>query len=277
MSALSAPPIHSDLDSSNLEQLKAAAITFESSKKHEEALAKYEEVLVIQQRDLPVGHLDTHETLTSIDRCIDQLKYASIDNLDVARSAKSLFHQCKGDESYLLYEQTYERQLVTHGVDHQDTLITRYNMACSLHSQERHADALRVFEQLLEKVSRVLPLDHPLTLKTMNFVASTLACLKRHVESLKLYEDVVPRLIHVCGEDEGETLSAMVGMSTAQFQVRRFDDAKQTATRGLLIARRVGNEKKTAQFVVVLSALEKREENKVFAATALRRAEGTTR
>jgi hypothetical protein len=68
MSAFSAQTVNPNLDSSNLEQLKAEAIALEGSKKHEEALAKYEEVLVIQQRDLPVGHLDTHETLTSIDR-----------------------------------------------------------------------------------------------------------------------------------------------------------------------------------------------------------------
>jgi hypothetical protein len=103
MSALSSPPINPNFDSSNLEQLKLEAIASEGSKEHEEALAKYEEVLVIQQRDLPLGHSDTHETLTSIDRVIDQLKYASVDNGDVAKSALSL----KGKEAYGLYEITY--------------------------------------------------------------------------------------------------------------------------------------------------------------------------
>jgi hypothetical protein len=113
MSAFSAPPINPNLDSSNLKQLKDEAVALEGNKKHEEALSKYEEVLVIQQRDLPVGHLDTHETLTSIDRCIDQLKYASVDSGDVSRSARSLFDQNKGNDSYRLSEQTYERLLVT--------------------------------------------------------------------------------------------------------------------------------------------------------------------
>jgi tetratricopeptide (TPR) repeat protein len=134
----------------------------EGSKKHEEALAKYEEVLVIQQRDLPVCHADTHETLTSIDRVIDQLKYASIDNGEVAHSARSLH----GKDKYCLYELTYERLLVTHGADHRETITTRFNMARSLYEQERYADVLRMFEQVLEKETRVLPLDHNDTLKT---------------------------------------------------------------------------------------------------------------
>jgi hypothetical protein len=93
--------------SSNLKQPKTEAIDLEGEGQHEEALAKYEEVLVIQQRDLPPGDPDTHETLTSIDRCINQLKYASIDNGDVKESAQSLLDQGKFDESYRLFEQTY--------------------------------------------------------------------------------------------------------------------------------------------------------------------------
>jgi flagellar basal body rod protein FlgF len=158
----------------NLEQLKSEATTLEGSKKHGEALAKYEEVLVIQQRELPVGHLDTHETLTSIDRVIDQLKYASVDNGDVEKSAHSLFGQSKGNESYRLFELEYERMLVTHGADHRETLKTHHNMACSLYEQERYDDAPSMFEQLLKKLLRVLPLDHQLTLNTMGCMARTL-------------------------------------------------------------------------------------------------------
>jgi hypothetical protein len=84
MSAFSAPSANPSLDSSNVDRLKSKAIALEGRKKHEKALVKYEEVLVIQQRDLPVGHAETHETLLSIDRCIEQLKYVSIDNGDVA-------------------------------------------------------------------------------------------------------------------------------------------------------------------------------------------------
>jgi hypothetical protein len=63
-----------------------------------------------------------HETLTSIDRCIDQLKYASVDNGDVEDSALSLLADGKYDDAYCLSEQTYQRQLVTHGANHPDTL-----------------------------------------------------------------------------------------------------------------------------------------------------------
>jgi tetratricopeptide (TPR) repeat protein len=266
--AAAVPSASPSLDSSNLEQLKTEAIALEGDKQHDEALAKYEEVLVIQQRDLPVGHLETHETLTSIDRVIDQLKYASVDNFDVANSGLSLMAQGKFDDSYRLFEQTYQRQLVTHGADHPRTLITRVNMACSLKTQQRYVDALSIFEPLLKKMSRVLPLDDPHTLITMMYVAATLDHLERHDESLKMYEDVVPKLIRVRGEEHFDTLNAMVGMANTQYLLLRYDDSKQTATRGLLLARRVGNEKSIAAFVDILSGLDKVEEDKVFAATA---------
>jgi tetratricopeptide (TPR) repeat protein len=174
MSALSAPPINPNVVSSNLEQLKSEAIALEGNNKHEEALAKYEEVLAIQQRDLPPGHLDTHETLTSIDRCIDQLKYSSIDNMAVEKSTHSSLGQSKGNDSYRLFEQTYQRLLVTKGEDHPETLTTRFNMANSLYSQKRYSDALSMFEPLLKKMSRVLSFDHPLTLKNTVCLAATL-------------------------------------------------------------------------------------------------------
>jgi tetratricopeptide (TPR) repeat protein len=264
MPSFSAPPVNPSLDSSNLDQLKADAIALEGSKEHEEALAKYEEVLVIQQRDLPVGHPDTHETLISIDRCIDQLKYASIDNFDVAISALSL----PGKEAYDLYELTYQRQLVTQGADHPNTLITRHDMAFSLFRQQRYIDALSMFEPLLKKILRVLPLDDPLTLTTTMAVAAVLTHLDRDDEALKMFEDVVSKLTRVKGEGHNDTLDAMVGISNAQYNLDRYNDSKQTATRGLLIARRVGNEQATAEFVEVLSDLERIEERKIFAATA---------
>jgi hypothetical protein len=111
-------------DGSNLEQLKSEAIGLEFCEEYEEALAKFEEVLVIQQRDLGNDLDDTHETLTSMDRCIDQFKYASVDNGDVAESALSFILQDKDNDAYLVHEQIYQRQLVTHGAEHPETLAT---------------------------------------------------------------------------------------------------------------------------------------------------------
>jgi hypothetical protein len=83
-----------------------------------------------------------------------------------------------------------------------------------------------------------------------------------------MFEDVVPKLIRSKGEGHDDTLMAMSAMAIIQYKLLRFDDAKQTATRGLLIARRVGNEKIAVGFVDTLSRLERAEERKVFAATA---------
>jgi negative regulator of replication initiation len=78
----------------------------------------------------------------------------------------------------------------------------------------------------------------------------------------------VPKLIRVRGEAHDDTLHSMFDMANAQFNLRRYDDSKRTALRGLLLARSVDNEKVVARFVDVLSDLDRVEEDKVFEATA---------
>jgi predicted negative regulator of RcsB-dependent stress response len=73
-------------------------------------------------------------------------------------------------------------------------------------------------------------------------VANALYGLNRYDEALKIYEDVVPKISFVMSEDHNFTSIAMVGLARTQFDLNRVDDANQTATRGLLLARRVGNE-----------------------------------
>jgi hypothetical protein len=125
-----------------------------------------------------------------------------------------------------------------------------------------------MFEQVLEKRKRVLPLDDLQTLEATLGVATVLTKLDRENEALKMYEVVVPNLIRVNGEDNDITLMAMASMSTVQLNLDRYDDSKQTATRGLLLARRVGNDIQAARFVTILSGLEKIEEHNAFVATA---------
>jgi hypothetical protein len=115
---------------------------------------------------------------------------------------------------------------------------------------------------------RVLPLDDPLSLTTAMLLAAVLTHLERPDEAVNMFEDVVPKLIRVLGECHKDTLMAMFDMAFAQFILNRFDDSKQTASRGLLLARRVGNEEAAAKFARTLSLLEEVEKDKVFAATA---------
>jgi hypothetical protein len=99
-------------------------------------------------------------------------------------------------------------------------------------------------------------------------VAGTLTHLNRHDEALKIFENVVPKLARVLGEDNYETLIAMTGMADTQCTLRRLGDAKQTATRGLLLARSVGEEELAEDFVIILSTVDSVEEHEKFAATA---------
>jgi tetratricopeptide (TPR) repeat protein len=254
MSSFSTTPVNPSLDSSNLEQLKDEALALEDGEQDDEARAKYQKVAAIQTETLGEHHSDKMERPTVIARVVQCIKHISI---QVATSAYSFLAE-KGEDIIIqvlgsVYsflggdEETYQRKLVTHGVDHPETLVARFDMAFSLYEQKRYVDAISMLEPLLEKQTRVLPLDHPDTLTTILCIVDTLTQLKRHEEAIDILETLLPKLIRLLGEDHDTTLEIMRDTATALFSLDRYDAANQTATRGLLIAKRVGNEKQAAR------------------------------
>jgi hypothetical protein len=71
-----------------------------------------------------------------------------------------------------------------------------------------------------------------------------------------MYETLLPVQVRIEGEDNEYTIDAMVGMALVLLGLKRFDDAHRIASRGLLLARKVGNDEATADFVELLSCFE---------------------
>jgi hypothetical protein len=71
-----------------------------------------------------------------------------------------------------------------------------------------------------------------------------------------MYETLWSRQIRIHGEGHEDTINTMLGVALVLRELDRFEDAHHTASRGVLLARKVGNEKETVQFVKLLSRIE---------------------
>jgi tetratricopeptide (TPR) repeat protein len=170
--------------------------------------------------------------------------------------ADALTDQGRHEQAYLLYHQMYERLLVTRGEDHQCNLMIMYNVGMSLSKQDRGVEAHATFEKVLERQLRVLGCEHPFTLMTMSRLGCVLLGLHRFDEALVVYEALLPRQVRIHGEDHDDTLDTMNCMACVLSTFGRFDEAHRIASRGLLLARNVGNEEAAAGLVDTLSGLE---------------------
>jgi hypothetical protein len=129
-------------------------------------------------------------------------------------------------------------------------------MGISLLNQDRHVEAHSMFEKVSERRSRVLGDEHPLTLTSMSCLAKTLYQIDRFDEALVVYETLLPRQLRIHGEGHVHTLLTMRYMTEVLLNLGRVDDAHRTTSRGLIIARKGGNEDAAADFADILSDLE---------------------
>jgi tetratricopeptide (TPR) repeat protein len=170
--------------------------------------------------------------------------------------ADALTNEGRHKQAYLLYQQVYEGLAVTHGEYHQGPLLIMFNMGLSLMNQQRYVEAHCMLKKVLPKFSSAFGCEDPLTLLTMCCLAEALYRLERYDESLGLLEIVLPKQEQIRGEDEN-AIATMRFMAYAQFELGRFDDAHRTASRGLLLARKVGDNDEVATHLVnLLSDLE---------------------
>jgi len=87
------------------------------------------------------------------------------------------------------------------GAEHPSTLTTASNLASSLLSQEKHAEAEAMHRELLAVLKRVLGSEHPNTLATASNLASSLWSQGKHAEAEAMQREVlaVPRQKRLLG------------------------------------------------------------------------------
>jgi tetratricopeptide (TPR) repeat protein len=170
--------------------------------------------------------------------------------------ADALMKEGRHEHASLLYQQLLERLPVTPGGDDLDTLETTFKLGLSFDQQHRYAEARSAFEEVLPKFSSIVGDEHPLTLLIISTLGSAYMRLGKFDEALAMLETLLARKVRIHGEDHDDTLDTMDCMAHVLCHLDRFDEAHRTASRGLLLARRVGKDQEVAQFVFLLSQIE---------------------
>jgi tetratricopeptide (TPR) repeat protein len=174
----------------------------------------------------------------------------------LAAKADALSTEGRHEQAYLLYVHLFDRLLVTRGEDHPPTLNTMFNMGVSLLHLDRVVEAHSMFEKVLPKFSSAIGDEHPFTLSSTSCLAETFFRLRRYDEALAMLETLLPRQVRIQGEGHDDTIATMRRLALVQLEHGRFDDARSTASRGLIIARKAGDKDATAVFVDILSQIE---------------------
>jgi tetratricopeptide (TPR) repeat protein len=186
----------------------------------------------------------------------DSYTMLAMNNVGVALSKLERY-----EEARQMFKQAVEKQSLILGKFHPLTLHSMHELAITLSYLNRDEEARQLYAVVVEKRSSVLGESHPHTLASMHGLAMTLSYLKLREESRQMYEVVVERRTSVLGESHPDTLWSVSGLAWLQYNLRRNDEAQRTATRGLLLARQVGNAERVAAFDRLLSKLRDYEQS----------------
>jgi tetratricopeptide (TPR) repeat protein len=113
------------------------------------------------------------------------------------------------------------------GCDHPNTLVSRYNLACSYESAGRLAEAIPLYETTLADCARVLGDDHPNTLISRNGLAGAYRAAGRLGEAIALYETTLADCARVLGDDDTNTLTTRNNVAGAYRAAGRITEAIQ--------------------------------------------------
>jgi tetratricopeptide (TPR) repeat protein len=250
MSASSAPPANTNLDSNNNNNNSNS----NSNSNNSDIGNSNSKTKTMKQFKEDDAALEREQKVIE-----EQIKSGESSVIDaLADTACNLLVQGRARDSLLLYSQSLEKMTNTRGEDHPDTLRMMHNKAVALGQLNRHEESLALFQKALKKKVIVLGENASLTLKTMANVATQLCYLERHDESIDLHEKVFEKRSRIQGDEHPDTLKTLYNLAIIQYNVGRDDDARQNASRCQFLARKIGDEETAARCTTLLSSLDVR-------------------
>lgn len=113
------------------------------------------------------------------------------------------------------------------GLDHEEHIAARRNLATLLWRSGRHAEAERVSREVLASERRSLGDDHPRVLGSMANIAWSLVEQGRYEEAERAHREVLAAESRVLGPHHLETLIARHNLALTLFALRRLTEAEE--------------------------------------------------
>ncbi|KZT37775.1 hypothetical protein SISSUDRAFT_987166 [Sistotremastrum suecicum HHB10207 ss-3] len=123
----------------------------------------------------------------------------------------------------------YQRSLVPHlqPVLRGHTLMTTNNLALTLRSLGKFAEAEQMQRELLQKRQEILGPDHPETLITMHNLGETLHTLEKFAEAEQMQRELLQKRQEILGPDHPHTLISMNHLANTLDSLGKSDEAQE--------------------------------------------------
>ncbi|MEU6164769.1 FxSxx-COOH system tetratricopeptide repeat protein [Streptomyces tanashiensis] len=238
---------HAHRDGRPHEVFSRAGRSMVSSGLFESALAYWQELLALTEKELGPEHAATLGVRTDLACAYDELgRYDDARLLhesvladrirllgdddagtQTARAflAATCCHLGHYDEALRLELQVMNARVRAFGDNDPDTVWARANLAVTYNRLGRHVDALPLCEQVLDARTRLFGEVHFDTCLARSNLAATYTNLGRHEEALPLCERVLAEYIILCGPDHLDTYSARAHLAGTHRHLGRHHDA----------------------------------------------------
>jgi tetratricopeptide (TPR) repeat protein len=120
------------------------------------------------------------------------------------------------------YEKALKNYIETFGIEHQDTLNAKYNVAIFYSNCGEYERALLLYEESFEGRKRLLGEGHLDTLNAMSGVASIYGNAGMYDEAIELYEECFSLQIKTLGNEHPYALTTMYSCSQCYFGADMF-------------------------------------------------------
>jgi eukaryotic-like serine/threonine-protein kinase len=197
---------------STLRSMVGLAQSCSALKRHDEAIALFQETIATSERVLPPDHPDTLRAMNSL--------------------ANAYGARGRHDDAFELRKKTLEARLRVHAPDHPNVLASRMNLALSFTSLGRHDEATAIYESTWESFRRIRPSEHPETLNCMNNLAFSYAAQRRYDEAVRLFESTLAARRRILPQDHPHTLLSLWGYANTLVAMGRDSEAEPLIVEG---------------------------------------------